>query len=84
MPECSIYNAYLDLIRNSKYYIYIENQFFISDENKICYELVERINKAYREKQKFKVMIMMPLLPGFEGDITNETSSSVMRVQLYW
>lgn len=84
MPECSIYNAYLDLIRNSKYYIYIENQFFISDENKICYELIERINKAYREKQKFKVMIMMPLLPGFEGDITNETSSSVMRVQLYW
>lgn len=45
---------------------------------------MERINKAYREKQKFKVMIMMPLLPGFEGDITNETSSSVMRVQLYW
>lgn len=29
-------------------------------------------------------MIMMPLLPGFQGDITNQTSSSVMRVQLYW
>jgi phospholipase D1/2 len=26
----------------------------------------------------------MPLLPGFEGDIMNESSSSVMRVQLHW
>jgi phospholipase D1/2 len=84
MPESSIYHCYLDLIRTSQHYIYIENQFFISDKNRICYELVERINRAYREKKKFKVIIMMPLLPGFEGDITDESSSSVMRVQLYW
>ncbi len=28
--ESSIHNAYVDLITNSKHYIYIENQFFIT------------------------------------------------------
>jgi phosphatidylserine/phosphatidylglycerophosphate/cardiolipin synthase-like enzyme len=29
--EYSIYNAYLDMIENSEHFIYIENQFFISN-----------------------------------------------------
>jgi len=45
--------------------------------------LVERINKAYREKKPFKVIILLPLLPGFEGDV-REDNSAVMRIQLYW
>lgn len=32
--ECSIYNAYVDLIQRAQHFIYIENQFFISDPGK--------------------------------------------------
>lgn len=53
--EASIYCAYLDSIRNAKYFIYIENQFFISlqsyvlgkDQNKIQSALVEIIVPAH-------------------------------------
>ena len=54
------------LIDKSKYYIYIENQFFISKsfedqnkpylvENKIALHLVNRILKSYRNKEKLRV-----------------------------
>lgn len=81
--EQSIYEAYKDLIKNAKECIYIENQFFICKKNQICEILAERILTAHRLKQKFKVIIMMPLLPGFEGEV-HDDASAVMRVQLYW
>jgi hypothetical protein len=31
--------------------------------------LAERINRAYETKKPFKVIIFIPLLPGFEGDV---------------
>lgn len=68
--EHSIYNAYLDLIMRAKDFIYIENQFFMSHENFISEKIAERIRLAYTNKEKFKVIVMMPLLPGFEGDVT--------------
>jgi phospholipase D1/2 len=49
----------------------------------IVEKIAERIDRAYREKKTFKVMILLPLLPGFEGDI-REDNSSVMRIQLHW
>ena len=77
--ENSILEAYYQLIEKSKYYIYIENQFFISKpfeddgknylvENKIALYIRNRILKAYKEKSKFKVWILIPLLPGFAGE----------------
>ncbi len=51
-------------------YIYIENQFFMSHENLISEKIAERIRLAYQKGQPFKVIVMMPLLPGFEGDVT--------------
>ena len=61
------------------HYIYIENQFFISKsfedngksylvENKIALYTRNRILKAYRNKEKFRVYIFIPLLPGFSGE----------------
>ena len=51
--ESSIHEAYLDLIRNAKHFIYIENQFFISAvkgekivKNLIAKALIEKIKKA--------------------------------------
>ena len=67
--ENSIYISYLALITNAENYIYIENQFFISSlagspvKNKIAEAILERVKRAAAEKQKFKVIIFMPLLP---------------------
>lgn len=46
--EKSIYKAYIELIDQAKEFIYIENQFFMSVENKVCQALVDRIDKAYK------------------------------------
>lgn len=42
----------------------------MSHENDISEKIAERIRNAYHRKEKFKVIVMMPLLPGFEGDVT--------------
>ncbi|GCB82152.1 hypothetical protein scyTo_0021540, partial [Scyliorhinus torazame] len=74
--EHSIYNAYLHVIRDSQHFVYIENQFFItcSDESSIYNQIgdviVERILKAHRAKKRYRVYIVLPLLPGFQGDMS--------------
>lgn len=85
--EHSIHAAYLHLILEAKNFIYIENQFFISStagcpvKNQIAQALIERIKIAAAEKENFKVIVIMPLLPGFQGRIQD---SSLLRVQLHW
>ena len=48
-----------------------QNQFFISSlkelQNGIAEMLRQRIARAYQEKQLFRVIIVMPLLPSFSG-----------------
>ena len=84
--ENSILKGYYDLIENSKHYLYIENQFFVSkawtDEeakkckysisdivhNEIAYYIRKRIEKAYKNKENFRVYVFIPLLPGFAGE----------------
>ena len=86
--ENSILKAYYNLIENSKHYIFIENQFFVSKsydkeeaktkagkssissivKNEIALYIRKRIEKAYNNKEKFRVFIFIPLLPGFAGD----------------
>ena len=44
--------------------------------------IIKKIEIAFKKKQNFKVILMLPLLPGFEGHIADE-GSSVMRVQLH-
>ncbi|XP_030638874.1 phospholipase D1 [Chanos chanos] len=74
--EHSILKAYIDTIENSEHYIYIENQFFISCadgktvHNDIGDAIVKRILRAHREQKKYRVFVVIPLLPGFEGDLT--------------
>ena len=43
----------------------------------------ERINRAADLNEDFKLIICLPLLPGFEGDIL-EKAGNVMRIQLGW
>uniref|UniRef100_A0A672GMP3 Phospholipase n=1 Tax=Salarias fasciatus TaxID=181472 RepID=A0A672GMP3_SALFA len=82
--EESIHNAYIQVIAKSKHYIYIENQFFISCAdnrtvyNKIGDAIIERIIRA--EGKKYRVYVVTPLLPGFEGDITTGGGNAIQAV----
>uniref|UniRef100_A0A8C1YVE2 phospholipase D n=1 Tax=Cyprinus carpio TaxID=7962 RepID=A0A8C1YVE2_CYPCA len=81
--EESIHTAYVNAIENSEHYIYIENQFFISCadnkvvHNKIGDAIAKRIIKAYRDGKKYRVYVVTPLLPGFEGNINTGGGSAI-------
>lgn len=45
--------------------------------------IAERISRAYADEEPFRVVVLIPLLPGFEGDV-RESNGAVMRVQLHW
>lgn len=81
LTERSIQNAYIQLIQESQHFIYIENQFFISNtqdsgpvKNTIAKALVERILRAARENKHFHVVVVIPEVPAFSGDIVETTS----------
>ncbi|KAM9189912.1 phospholipase D1 isoform 3-T4 [Dugong dugon] len=84
--EESIHTAYVNVIENSKHYIYIENQFFIScaDDkvvfNRIGDAIAQRILKAHRESQRYRVYVVIPLLPGFEGDISTGGGNALQAI----
>ncbi|XP_029649111.1 phospholipase D1-like [Octopus sinensis] len=85
--ENSIQQAYVKSIKNAKHFIYIENQFFISKVatdnivlNKINKALFERILKAHRKKETFRVYIVMPLLPAFEGEIGTKKGTAIQAI----
>ncbi|XP_058517087.1 phospholipase D1 isoform X1 [Ochotona princeps] len=84
--EESIHTAYVNVIENSKHYIYIENQFFIScaDDkvvfNKVGDAIAQRILKAHRENQRYRVYVVIPLLPGFEGDISTGGGNALQAI----
>uniref|UniRef100_A0A672HK89 Phospholipase n=1 Tax=Salarias fasciatus TaxID=181472 RepID=A0A672HK89_SALFA len=84
--EESIHNAYVSAIQSSQHFLYIENQFFISCAdnrhvfNKIGDTIAERIIKAYREGKRYRVYVVTPLLPGFEGDINTGGGSAIQAV----
>ncbi|KZT08000.1 phospholipase D/nuclease [Laetiporus sulphureus 93-53] len=90
LTEHSIQNAYCQLIMEASHYIYIENQFFISNtqkegpiKNQIAAALVARILRAAREGVKFKVVILIPEVPGFAGPVKEETAIKTIMAAQY-
>ncbi|KAG8431522.1 hypothetical protein GDO86_018421 [Hymenochirus boettgeri] len=87
--ECSILNAYVDCIETSQHYVYIENQFFITCAdrrtvvNSIGDAIVKRILQAHRNNENFRVFILIPLLPGFEGNIEVGGGYSIQAILHY-
>jgi phospholipase D1/2 len=92
--ECSIMNAYVECIRESEHLVYIENQFFITScdvettriENKIGDALVERIIRADENDEKWRAIIVIPLVPGFQNTVDAMDGSSIrliMQCQFY-
>lgn len=80
--EHSIADAYISVIENSQHFLYIENQFFITAafdaqkpvKNQIGDAIVSRILKAARSSEKYKVIVVMPAIPAFAGDLKDDSS----------
>lgn len=88
--EASVQNAYIDLITRAKHYLYIENQFFISGmdgngivSNRILQALADRIELAVQRNEVFRVYVVMPLLPAFEGNIRSQELTNLHAV-MHW
>lgn len=90
LVEQSIHEAYIQNITSAEHYVYIENQFFITLEqgnaivkNQVGEALFNRILRAHKQRKVFRVFIVMPLLPGFEGDVGGTTGNS-LRAITHW
>ncbi|PWA53084.1 phospholipase D P2 [Artemisia annua] len=88
--EDSIHKAYCHLIENAEKFIYIENQFFISGvsgddviQNRVSEALYRRILRAHKEGTCFRVIIVMPLLPGFQGRL-DDGGAATVRAIMHW
>ncbi|KAI8991905.1 hypothetical protein BDF20DRAFT_812470 [Mycotypha africana] len=90
--EHSIQNAYIATILGAKHYVYIENQFFISSterkedsiiKNQIANAIVRRIIRAHEEQDKFKVFVLMPLMPAFPADLSTKDAATARLVMHY-
>lgn len=90
LVEQSIHEAYIQSITAAEHYIYIENQFFITLEqgnaivkNQVGEALFNRIMRAHKQHMVFRVYVVMPLLPGFEGDVGG-TTGTALRAITHW
>ncbi|XP_055838450.1 phospholipase D2 isoform X2 [Episyrphus balteatus] len=93
LVEQSIHDAYIQTITKAQHYVYIENQFFITMQlgvsgannvkNQIGEALFKRIVRAKKEQKTFRVIVVIPLLPGFEGDVGGSTGIAV-RALTHW
>ncbi|XP_014254858.1 phospholipase D2 isoform X2 [Cimex lectularius] len=88
--EGSIHEALVDAIAKARYYVYIENQFFISlgsqssqVRNQVADALFKRIVRAHREGSVFRVFVVLPLLPGFEGEV-GTPSGTALHAITHW
>ncbi|KAI7898091.1 uncharacterized protein BX663DRAFT_526183 [Cokeromyces recurvatus] len=90
--EHSIQNAYIATILAADHYIYIENQFFITAtdnkednmiKNQIGNAIVKRIIRAHEEQEKFKVFVLMPLMPAFPADLSTKDAATARLVMHY-
>ena len=91
LTEHSIQNAYSELIRNAQHYVYIENQFFITAtgdkqapiKNTIGRAIVDAVVRAGKEGRKFRVIILIPAVPGFAGDLREPAAIGTRAIMDY-
>ena len=48
-------------VENAQHFIYIENQYFISVKNQSANALFNRIDRAIRQNQTFRVVVLIPI-----------------------
>ncbi|KAI1308093.1 phospholipase [Xylaria venustula] len=89
--EHSIANAYVHAIENAQHYVYIENQFFITAtgdkqypiENTIGASIVSRITRAHSNGENFRVVVLMPAVPAFAGDLQSDGALGTRAIMEY-
>lgn len=90
--EKSIQNAYIKTIKHAKHSVYIENQFFIAGgeelkdgrfRNFVGDAIVERIVRAAQNNEKFRVIVVIPAIPGFPGDIKGDDAVGIRAIMNY-
>jgi phospholipase D1/2 len=91
LTEHSIQNAYIEVIRNAQHYVYIENQFFITAtgdqqypiKNTIGRAIVDAVVRAGKEGRKFRVIAVIPSVPGFAGDLRDDAAIGTRAIMDY-
>ncbi|KAI1109876.1 phospholipase D/nuclease [Nemania sp. NC0429] len=91
LRDRTIQNAYTEVIRNAQHYVYIENQFFITAtgdqqspvHNLIGKAIVDACVRAGREGRKFRVIIIIPAVPGFAGDLREDAAIGTRAIMDY-
>lgn len=91
LRDHSIQNAYTEIIRKAQHYVYIENQFFITAtgdkqspvHNTIGSAIVEAVVRAGKEGRKFRVIVIIPAIPGFAGDLRDNAAAGTRAIMDY-
>lgn len=52
-------------------------------KNRIAEAIYRRIIRAFRNNQTFRVYILIPLLPAFEGEIGTSSGSAIQQITHY-
>ncbi|KAK5044522.1 hypothetical protein LTR84_010733 [Exophiala bonariae] len=87
----SIQNAYIEVIEKAQHYVYIENQFFITAtgdqqapvSNTIGRAMVNACIRAHEEGRKFRIIIVIPAIPGFAGDLREDAAIGTRAIMDY-
>ncbi|BFZ63635.1 hypothetical protein YB2330_004766 [Saitoella coloradoensis] len=88
LTENSIQECYCRVIREAEHFVYAENQFFIVGtgpeskpvENMVGRAIVDRIIRAHREGTEFRMMITIPEVPGFAGDLKQDSAEGTRAI----
>ncbi|CAJ2502101.1 Uu.00g049540.m01.CDS01 [Anthostomella pinea] len=91
LRDHSIQNAYSEVIRKAQHFVYIENQFFITAtgdqqapiHNTIGRSIVDACVRAGKEGRKFRVIIIIPAIPGFAGDLRDDAATGTRAIMDY-
>lgn len=91
LNDHSIQNAYAEIILKAEHFVYIENQFFITAtgdqqspiHNTIGRSIVEAVCRASKEGRKFRVIILIPAIPGFAGDLRDNAAAGTRAIMDY-
>ncbi|KAI1443723.1 phospholipase D/nuclease [Annulohypoxylon stygium] len=91
LTDHTIQNAYSETIRNAQHYVYIENQFFITAtgdqqspiHNMVGRAIVDACVRAGKEGRKFRVIIIIPAIPGFAGDLRDDAATGTRAIMDY-
>ncbi|CAD26028.1 PHOSPHOLIPASE D [Encephalitozoon cuniculi GB-M1] len=90
IDEDSVSRGYSEVIRGSRRFIYIENQFFITrcssapgyPENTVGRVLAERIIEADRAGEEFKVYVVIPLFPALDAGLMVSPTPAVEIIRI--